>query len=416
MLRSAVLAASKKASSSTVATRCFASKAAYNWNDPLNMDCRLTDEEKMIRDTARDYSQEKLLPRVIEATRKESFDKSIMREMGEVGLLGATINGYGCPGVSSVAYGLIAREVERVDSGYRSAMSVQSSLVMFPIHSYASSELKEQYLPDLATGKLIGCFGLTEPNHGSNPSGMETRAKKVGSEYVLNGTKTWITNSPIADIFVIWAKGDDDKIGGYVLDRRTMKGISTPKIEGKLSLRASITGQIVMEDVKVPLANKLDVTGLKGPFSCLNSARFGIAWGTLGAAEACVDVARTYTMERMQFGRPLAANQLIQFKLAEMSTEIGLAQMSVLQVGRLKDEGIVTPEMISLVKRNSCLKSLEVARKARDMLGGNGIVDEYHVMRHSTNLETVNTYEGTADIHALILGRAITGIQAFSNE
>jgi glutaryl-CoA dehydrogenase len=403
-----------KSIQSKILSRGFAvGPGEFNWLDPLRFESKLTDEEKMIASTARSYAQDKLAPRVIAATRKESFDKEIMRELGEVGLLGATIEGYGCPGVSSVAYGLVAREVERIDSGYRSAMSVQSSLVMFPIYEYASKELKEQYLPELAQGKLIGCFGLTEPNHGSNPSGMETRAKKVGDHYVMNGTKTWITNSPIADIFVVWAKGDDGKIGGYLLDRRTMKGISTPKIEGKLSLRASITGQIVLEDVKVPLANKLNVTGLKGPFSCLNSARFGIAWGVLGAAESCIDVARTYTMDRIQFGKPLAANQLIQFKLADMTTELALAQLSVLQVGRMKDEGTVTSDQISLVKRNSCVKALDIARKARDMLGGNGIIDEYHVMRHSTNLETVNTYEGTADIHALILGRAITGIASF---
>jgi len=347
------------------------------------------------------------------ANREEKFDKSIMKEMGEIGLLGATIKGYGCPGVSSVAYGLVAREVERVDSGYRSAMSVQSSLVMFPIDAYANDEIKDKFLPKLALGEIIGAFGLTEPNHGSDPSGMETRARKDGDHFILNGTKSWITNSPVADVFVVWAKDSVTKeIGGYVLERG-MKGLSTPTINGKFSLRASVTGQIVMEDVRVPKVNKLNVTGMKGPFSCLNSARFGISWGALGAAEFCLATARQYTLDRRQFGSPLAANQLIQFKMADMLTEIALATQAVLRVGRLKDEGLVHPDMISLVKRNSCVKSLEIARKARDMLGGNGIVDEYHVIRHVMNLETVNTYEGTADIHALILGRAITGIPSF---
>jgi glutaryl-CoA dehydrogenase len=386
---------------------------SFNWQDPLNLESKLTEDEIMVRDTAQKYAQESLMPRVIQATRTGTFDRKIMTEMGELGLLGSTIQGYGCPGVSYVAYGLVAREVEKVDSGYRSAMSVQSSLVMFPIHAYASDALKNKFLPALAKGEIVGCFGLTEPNHGSDPSGMETRAKKVGDEYILNGTKTWITNSPIADVFVVWAKDDDGKITGFVLEKG-MPGLTAPKIEGKMSLRASITGQISMQDVRVPAANKLNVSGLKGPFSCLNNARYGIAWGALGAAEACLSVARDYTLERKQFGAPLAANQLIQFKLAEMATEIALGLQACLQVGRLKDAGQAHPDMISLIKRNSCIKSLDIARKARDMLGGNGIVDEYHVIRHSANLETVNTYEGTADIHALILGRAITGIPAFA--
>jgi len=383
--------------------------------DPLNFDSQLLDDEKLIRDTARGYAQEKLLPRIVDATRKEKFDVNIMKEMGELGLLGATITGYGCPGVSSTAYGLIAREVERVDSAYRSSMSVQSSLVMFPIHAYASDELKDKYLPALGTGKLLGCFGLTEPDHGSDPGGMSTTARKDGNTWILNGTKSWITNSPVADVFVVWAKcSDDGKIGGFVLEKG-MKGLSAPTIHGKMSLRASITGQIVMEDVRVAAGQRLNVSGLKGPFSCLNSARFGIAWGALGAAESCYEIARQYTLDRKQFGHPLASNQLIQLKLADMATEISLGLQACLQVSRLKDEGKSAPEMISLIKRNSCLKSLDIARKARDMLGGNGIVDEYHVIRHMVNLETVNTYEGTADIHALILGRAITGIQAFEH-
>jgi len=353
-----------------------------------------------------------LMPRILEANRKELYDAKIMKEMGQVGLLGATIKGYGCPGVSSVSYGLIAREVERVDSAYRSAMSVQSSLVMFPIFEYASEEHKQQFLPELAKGNLIGCFGLTEPNHGSDPSSMETTARKVGDHYVLNGTKSWITHSPVADVFVVWAQ-ESGKISGFILEKG-MKGLSAPTIHGKFSLRASITGQIVMDEVKVPLKNKLNVSGLKGPFSCLNSARFGIAWGALGAAEDCFARARQYTIDRKQFGSPLASNQLIQFKLAHMATEISLALHACLQVSRLKDEGKLSPEMISLIKRNSCVKALEIARMARDMHGGNGIVDEYHVIRHMMNLETVNTYEGTADIHALILGRAITGLQSFS--
>lgn len=352
------------------------------------------------------------MPVVTEWSRKESFDPKIMAKMGEVGLLGATIEGYGCPGVSATSYGLIAREIERVDSGFRSAMSVQSSLVMHPIFTFGSDALKNKYLPDLAKGTLIGAFGLTEPNHGSNPSGMETRARLDGDHYVLTGTKTWITNSPHADVFVVWAKDDNGKIGGFVLERG-MAGLTTPVIEGKLSLRSSTTGMIVMEEVRVPVGNKLNVEGLKGPFSCLNSARLGIAWGVLGAAEFCLDYAKNYTLDRMQFNKPLAGNQLVQYKLADMATEIALAQHAVLQVTRLKEEGLMITDQISIVKRNNCVKALNIARTARDMLGGNGIVDEYHVMRHAVNLETVNTYEGTADIHALIVGRAITGIQAF---
>jgi len=387
-------------------------KANFIPTDALNLDTLLTEDERMIRDTARAFAQEELMPIVTECARKESFDRSIMEKMGQVGLLGANIEGYGCPGVSTVAYGLVAREIERVDSGFRSALSVQSSLVMLPISKFASEELKQKWIPELATGKVIGAFGLTEPNHGSNPGGMETKAVKDGDSYILNGTKTWITNSPLADVFIVWARGDEGKINGFILERG-MAGLSTPKIEGKLSLRASATGQIVMEDVRVPAANKLNVTGLRGPFTCLDSARLGIAWGVLGAAEFCLDAAREYTLNRKQFGRPLAATQLVQYKLADMCTEIALGQFAALQVARQKDAGGNYEPMISLVKRNNCVKALNIARTARDMFGGNGIVDEFHVMRHAVNLETVNTYEGTADIHALILGRAITGIQAF---
>lgn len=393
--------------------RGFASAVPFEWDDALNLESRLTEEEKMIRDTARSYAQENLAPRILEATRKEHFDTAIMKELGELGLLGATIDSHGCAGVSSTAYGLIAREVERIDSGYRSAMSVQSSLVMFPIHAYANDSIKDKWLPQLAKGEKIGAFGLTEPNAGSDPAGMQTNAKRDGDDFIINGSKTWITNSPVADVFVVWAKDEAGKVTGYVLERG-MEGLTTPKIEGKLSLRSSVTGMIMMDNVRIPAENKLNVSGLGGPFSCLNSARFGIAWGSLGAAEACYAQAREYTLDRKQFGNPLAANQLVQFKLAEMLTEITLGLHSVLQVGRLKDEGLLHPSMISLVKRNSCVKSLNIARTARDMLGGNGIVDEYHVMRHSQNLETVNTYEGTADIHALILGREITGLEAFT--
>jgi len=402
----------------SVPVRCFASGpfAEFKWTDPLNLESQLTEEERMVRDAAHSYAQSKLMPRITQANRDGHFDKAIMREMGELGLLGATIKDYGCPGVSSASYGLIAKEVERVDSAYRSAMSVQSSLVMTPIYEFGSEELKQRWLPALASGEVIGCFGLTEPNHGSDPSGMETRARKQkDGSWILNGTKSWITNAPIADVFVVWAKNDEGEINGFVLEKG-FPGLSAPLIEGKLSLKASYTGQIVMEDVPVPAANQLKVKGLKGPFTCLNSARFGISWGAIGAAEFCLAAARQYTLDRKQFGNPLASNQLVQFKMAEMLTEIALAQQAVLQVARLKDAGQVHPDMISLVKRNSCVKALNIARVARDMLGGNGIVDEYHVMRHAINLETVNTYEGTADIHALILGRAITGIQSFQHE
>ena len=387
---------------------------AFQWDDPLLLDGLLTDDERMVRDAARDYCQERLLPRVIEANRHERFDRDIMREMGELGFLGSTLEGYGCAGVNHVCYGLVAREVERVDSGYRSAMSVQSSLVMHPIHAYGSEAQRERYLPKLVTGEWVGCFGLTEPNHGSDPGGMQTRARKVDGGWRLSGAKTWITNAPIADVFVVWAKDDEGVIRGFILDKG-MKGLSAPKIEGKFSLRASTTGEIVMDDVPVPDENLLPgVRGLKGPFGCLNKARYGIAWGALGAAEFCWHAARQYTLDRQQFGRPLAANQLIQWKLANMQTDITLGLHAVLRVGRLLDEGRATPEMISLVKRNSCGRALDIARTARDMHGGNGIVDEFHVIRHVMNLEAVNTYEGTHDVHALILGRAQTGIQAFS--
>ncbi len=378
------------------------------------MDSMLTEDERMIRDTARQYARGKLLPRVREAYRNEHTDPEIFREMGELGLLGPALEGYGCSGTNYVSYGLIAREVEAVDSGYRSMMSVQSSLVMHPIHQFGTEAQKEKYLPKLASGEWIGCFGLTEPDYGSDPGGMVTRARSVEGGYSVSGAKTWISNSPIADVFVVWAKDDEGKIRGFILDKG-MKGLSAPKIEGKLALRASITGEIVMEEVFVPEENLLPgVEGLKGPFSCLNSARLGIAWGALGAAETCWLTARQYTMDRKQFNRPLAANQLIQKKLADMQTEISLGLLGCLQGTRLKDEGRMAPPLISLLKRNSCLKALDVARNARDMLGGNGISDEYPVMRHAQNLEVVNTYEGTQDIHALILGRAQTGLQAFT--
>jgi glutaryl-CoA dehydrogenase len=388
-------------------------KPVFQWDDALLLDDQLTEDERMIRDTARDYAQDKLMPRIIEANRHEIFHREIFDEMGALGLLGPTIEGYGCAGIGYVSYGLIAREIERVDSGYRSAMSVQSSLVMHPIHAYGTEDLRQRFLPRLATGEIIGCFGLTEPDYGSDPGGMKTRAKKVDGGYALTGNKMWITNSPIADVFVIWAKDDDGKIRGFVLEKG-MNGLSAPKIEGKFSLRASITGEIVMDNVFVPEANAFpDIGGLGGPFGCLNNARFGIAWGALGAAEFCWHAARQYTLDRKQFDKPLAANQLIQKKLADMQTEISIGFQACLQVGRLKDEGRAAPEMISLIKRNSCGKALDVVRMARDMHGGNGVSDEFHVIRHLMNLEAVNTYEGTHDVHALILGRAQTGIQAF---
>jgi glutaryl-CoA dehydrogenase len=389
-------------------------KTGFDWADPLLLEEALTEEERMVRDSARAYCQEKLMPRVLEANRHEHFDREIMNEMGALGFLGATIEGYGCAGVNYVCYGLIAREVERVDSGYRSAMSVQSSLVMFPIHQFGSEAQRQKYLPKLASGEWVGCFGLTEPDHGSDPAGMTTRATAAAGGWRLNGAKMWITNSPIADVFVVWAKAEGEVIRGFILEKG-MKGLSAPKIEGKFSLRASATGEVVMDDVLVPEENLLPgVEGLRGPFSCLNSARYGIAWGSLGAAEFCWHAARNYTLERRQFGRPLAANQLIQKKLVDMQTEITLGLHACLRLGRLKDMGRDSPEMVSILKRNNCGKALDIARTARDMHGGNGIADEYHVIRHVMNLEAVNTYEGTHDIHALILGRAQTGIPAFA--
>jgi glutaryl-CoA dehydrogenase len=391
------------------------SKASFNWEDPLLLDTQLTEEERMVRDAAAEYAQGKLMPRILDAYRNETTDPAIFREMGELGLLGITIpEQYGGANLNYVSYGLIAREIERVDSGYRSMMSVQSSLVMVPINEFGSEAQKQKYLPKLATGQWIGCFGLTEPNYGSDAGGMITRAKKVPGGFSLTGSKMWISNAPIADVFVVWAKNDEGIIRGYILEKG-MKGLSAPKISGKMGLRASITGEIVMDEVFVPDENEFpEITGLKGPFTCLNSARYGISWGTLGAAEWCWHAARQYTLDRKQFGKPLAANQLIQKKLADMQTEIALALQGCLRLGRMKDEGIAAPEITSIMKRNSCGKSLEIARMARDMHGGNGISDEYGVVRHMMNLEVVNTYEGTHDIHALILGRAQTGIQAFS--
>ncbi len=392
-----------------------ANLGAFDWFDPFLLADQLDQEERLIQQAAHDYCQSRLLPRVRDAFRHESFDRAIMTELGELGFLGATLpETYGGAGASYVAYGLIAREVERVDSGYRSAMSVQSSLVMHPIFAYGDDSQKRKYLPKLATGEWVGCFGLTEPDFGSDPGGMSTKARAVDGGWLLSGAKMWITNSPIADVFVVWAKNDQNEIRGFILEKG-WKGLSAPVIEGKFSLRASITGEIVMDDVFVPEANLLpNVKGLKGPFGCLNRARYGIAWGTMGAAEFCWHAARTYTMERKQFGRPLAANQLVQKKLADMQTEIALGLQACLRVGRLLDTGRAAPEMISLIKRNNCGKALDIARVARDMHGGNGVADEYNVIRHVLNLEAVNTYEGTHDIHALILGRAQTGIQAFS--
>ena len=393
-------------------------KPTFQWNDAFLLNEQLSEDERAIVDAAHDFCQEKLQTRVLMAARHEKFDREIMNEFGSMGFLGSTIEGYGCTGLNYVSYGLVAREVERVDSGYRSAMSVQSSLVMHPINEYGSEAQRQKYLPKLATGEWVGCFGLTEPNHGSDPASMITRAKPVDGGFIMKGATMWITNSPIADVFVVWAKleGEGDgqsAIRGFILEKG-MKGLTAPKIEGKMSLRASITGEIVMDDVFVPEENMLpNVSGLKGPFGCLNKARYGIAWGALGAAEDCWHRARQYTLDRVQFGRPLAQNQLIQKKLADMQTEISLGLQACLRVGRLMDEGKAVPEMISLIKRNSCGKALDIARMARDMHGGNGIHDEYHVIRHMINLETVNTYEGTHDVHALILGRAQTGLQAF---
>lgn len=402
------IVSSRSLSSSLVSSNKF------NWQDPFSIEAELTEDELEIKKQLRNYCQGKLLPRVLLANRNETFDREIMRELGALGALGSTLTGYGCAGVSSAAYGLSAYEVERIDSGYRSAMSVQSSLVMYPIFAFGSAEQKEKYLPKLAKGELIGSFGLTEPNHGSDPSSMETVAKFDSSTqtYTLNGSKTWITNAPVADVFIIWAKLDD-RVKGFILERG-MKGLTTPTIEGKFSLRASATGMIFMDNVQVPKENVLpESSGLKSPFSCLNNARFGIAWGALGAATFCMEQARDYVLERKQFGRPLAANQIIQLKLANMVTEINIGLLACLQASRLKDKGQLPPETISLIKRNSTGKAIDIARQCRDMLGGNGISDEYHIIRHVMNLESVITYEGTHDIHALILGKAITGLQAF---
>ncbi len=398
---------------STPTTLRTKTSPTFDWEDPFLLRDQLTEEERMVSDSAHQFFQKELMPNIVAANRNEYFDRNIMRQMGEMGLLGVTIEGYGCAGMSSVAYGLLAKEIEAVDSGYRSAMSVQSSLVMHPIDTYGTDEQKEKYLPKLATGEYIGCFGLTEPNSGSDPASMSTRARKVDGGYEMTGSKMWITNSPIADVFVVWAKDDEGVIRGFILEKG-MKGLTAPKIEGKFSLRASITGEIVMDKVFVPEANAFpDIRGLKGPFGCLNKARYGIAWGSMGAAEFCWKAARQYTLDRKQFGRPLAATQLVQLKLANMQTEITLGLQAALRVGRLMDEHNAAPEMISLIKRNNCGKALDIARVARDMHGGNGISDEYHIIRHVMNLEAVNTYEGTHDIHALILGRAQTGIQAF---
>ncbi len=391
----------------------MADRASFDWQDPLLLDALLTDDERMVRDTARDLAQNTLLPGIVDAFRHEKFDPLILKEMGALGLLGAYLDGYGCAGVSQNAYGLIAREMERVDSGYRSALSVQSSLVMYPIHTFGSEEQKQKYLPNLAAGTMIGCFGLTEPDGGSDPSSMRTNAKKTQGGFILNGSKQWITNSPIADIAIVWARTEDGDINGFIIERG-MKGFETPKIEGKMSLRASITGGIMLDDVFVPEENRLpSVKSLKGPMMCLNSARYGIAWGVMGAAEDCWHRARDYVMDRKVFGKPLAAQQLVQKKLADMQTEITIGLMAVHRLGQLKQQGTAAPESISLMKRNNCGKALEIARIARDMHGGNGIADEYHVVRHMMNLEAVNTYEGTHDIHALILGKAQTGFSAF---
>jgi glutaryl-CoA dehydrogenase len=399
---------------STDYTAVTLSGGHFQWDDPLLIEAQLTDEEKMIRDTARQYAQEKLAPRIRDWNRNESFDRVVMREMGELGFLGAPLEGYGCAGIGYVAYGLIMRELERVDTAFRSACGVQSGLAMTPIYAYGSEEQRQKYLPKMVTGELLGCFGLTEPDHGSDPGSMKTRARAVDGGYRLSGSKLWITHAPIADIMIVWAKDDGGVIRGFILERG-MEGLSTRKIEGKFSVRASPTGEIVMDNVFVPEANLLpNVSGLKGPFGCLNNARFVICWGALGAAEACWHTARQYTMDRKQFGKPLAANQLIQKKLADMQSEIALGLLACLHVSRLRDQGLATPEMVSLLKRNSTGKALDIARQARDMLGGNGISDEFPVIRHMLNLETINTLEGTHDIHALVLGRAQTGLSAFN--
>ena len=385
----------------------------FDWEDPLLLESQLTEDERLVRATARQYAQEKLLPRIVEAYNNEESDRAIIDEMGELGFLGSTIHGYGCAGVNYVCYGLIAREIEAVDSSYRSTLSVQSNLVMWPIYNFGTEEQREKYLSKLATGELVGCFGLTEADHGSDAGGMKTRARSVDGGYLLHGSKMWISNSPVADLFIVWAKDDEDVIRGFILEKG-MKGLSAPKMKGKLSLRASITGEVVMDEVFVPEENRLpNARGLGGPVGCLNNARYGIAWGALGSAEACWHAARNYALERTQFNRPLAANQLIQKKLADMQTEIAIGLQACLQLGRLMDDGRCAPEMISMLKRNSTLKARDIIRDARDMHGGNGIMDEYHVMRHLMNIESVTTYEGTHDIHALILGRAQTGLQAF---
>ncbi len=387
----------------------------FDWQDPFLLDSQLSEDERMIAATAKSFAEDVLAPGIIDANRNETFDKNIMKEMGRLGLLGSNLHGYECAGASSVAYGLIAREIERVDSSYRSCLSVQSSLVMWPIYTYGTEHQKLKYIPALAKGELIGSFGLTEPDHGSDPGSMISRARNTNGGYILNGTKTWITNSPVADVMIIWAKDKGGQIRGFIVER-DMEGVSTPKIEGKFALRASPTGQIILEDVFVPQANVFpEITGLKGPFGCLNNARYGIGWGALGAAEFCWHASRQYVLDRKQFGRPLAANQLVQKKLADMQSEITIGLQACLRVGRLKDTGKATPEMISIIKRNSTGKALDIARSARDMHGGNGISDEYHIIRHVMNLEAVNTYEGTHDVHALILGRSQTGIQAFTS-
>lgn len=390
------------------------SRADFAWHDPFHIDRQLTDDERLVQSTVRSYAEERLLPIIVDANRRETFDRAVFQELGNMGFLGATLNGYGCAGVNHVCYGLIGRELERVDSAYRSAVSVQSSLVMYPIYEFGSEDQRKHYLPRLASGEWVGCFGLTEPDHGSDPGSMRTRAREVPGGYLLSGSKTWITNAPIADALLIWAKADDGRIRGFLVDRGS-KGVETPRINGKFSLRASITGSIALDDVFVPEDRMLPgVSGLRGPFSCLNKARLGISWGAMGAAEHCWHVARQYVLDRKQFGRPLASNQLVQKKLADMQTEIALGLLASLRVARMVDADEAAPEVISIVKRNNCGKALEIARVARDMLGANGISDEYHVIRHMMNLESVNTYEGTHDVHALILGRAITGIPAFA--